>query len=84
MYWLTEAVFSSEELCSVTNAAKRKLILKTSNWKWPSVDGLHDFKGKLMHSAAWDDKYDFKDKTVAVVGTGSSGVQIVATTQPGK
>jgi cation diffusion facilitator CzcD-associated flavoprotein CzcO len=30
-----------------------------------------------MHSASWDHSVDFKDKTVAVIGTGSSSVQIV-------
>lgn len=27
-------------------------------WKWPDVEGLHDFKGKLMHSADWDPEWD--------------------------
>lgn len=31
-----------------------------------------------MHSAAYEEGYDLKDKKVAVVGAGSSGVQIVA------
>ncbi|KAJ5632755.1 hypothetical protein N7490_009094 [Penicillium lividum] len=31
-----------------------------NNWKWPTVPGLHDFKGKLMHSAKWDTDYDYK------------------------
>jgi cation diffusion facilitator CzcD-associated flavoprotein CzcO len=35
-----------------------------------------------MHSAKWDSKYDLKDKTVAVVGGGSSAVQIVPSIQP--
>lgn len=30
-----------------------------NNWKWPSIPGLHDFKGKLMHSASWDESYDY-------------------------
>jgi cation diffusion facilitator CzcD-associated flavoprotein CzcO len=25
-----------------------------NKWKWPSIDGLHSFGGKLLHSAAWD------------------------------
>lgn len=49
-----------------------------SNWKWPTVPGLHDFQGKLMHSADWDQSYDFTGKRIAVIGAGSSGVQIVA------
>lgn len=50
-------------------------ILNT--WKWPNIEGLHDFKGPIMHSAKWDHSIDFKDKTVGVIGVGSSSVQIV-------
>lgn len=48
-----------------------------SHWRWPSIPGLHDFKGHLCHSAVWDDKYDFTGKKVAVIGNGSSAIQIV-------
>ncbi|KAB5566951.1 4-hydroxyacetophenone monooxygenase [Coniochaeta sp. 2T2.1] len=48
-----------------------------NNWVWPDVDGLHDFRGKKMHSAAWDHSVDFEGKTVGVIGTGSTSVQIV-------
>lgn len=50
-------------------------ILNT--WKWPDVEGLHDFEGPLMHSAAWNHDVDFDNKTVGVIGTGSTSVQIV-------
>lgn len=52
-----------------------------NSWKWPDIPGLHDFKGKLMHSAAYENGYDLKGKKVAVLGAGSSGVQIVAAIQ---
>ena len=35
-----------------------------------------------MHSAAWDGNYDLKGKRVAVIGGGSSSVQIVPSIQP--
>lgn len=25
-----------------------------SRWKWPDIEGLHDFKGELHHSAGFD------------------------------
>ncbi|CAI7582011.1 unnamed protein product [Penicillium bialowiezense] len=53
-----------------------------NNWKWPKIPGLQDFQGKLMHSASWDESYDYKGKTVAVVGNGSSGIQIVPAMLP--
>ena len=31
-----------------------------NEWRWPSIEGLHDFKGKLLHSAAWDEGFDYK------------------------
>ncbi|KAB8268144.1 hypothetical protein BDV30DRAFT_243637 [Aspergillus minisclerotigenes] len=48
-----------------------------NNWKWPNIEGLQGFKGKLVHSANWDQEYDFTGKRVANIGIGSSGVQIV-------
>ncbi|KAI7972819.1 hypothetical protein EIK77_003965 [Talaromyces pinophilus] len=50
-----------------------------SRWKWPQIDGLHSFQGgaPVMHSASWDEEYDFTGKRIAVIGNGSSGIQIV-------
>lgn len=35
-----------------------------------------------MHSATWDTSCDLTDKTVAVIGGGSSAVQIIPSIQP--
>ncbi|CCX31763.1 Similar to Putative sterigmatocystin biosynthesis monooxygenase stcW; acc. no. Q00730 [Pyronema omphalodes CBS 100304] len=48
-----------------------------NHWKWPEITGLHDFKGKLMHSAVWDQDYDYKGKRVALIGNGSTALQIL-------
>lgn len=45
-------------------------------WKWPTIPGLHEFAGKLMHSARWDSSIDLKGKRVALIGTGASGAQV--------
>ncbi|PVH67865.1 flavin-binding monooxygenase [Cadophora sp. DSE1049] len=45
--------------------------------KWPKVNGLGSLKGALMHSAAWDENYDFQNKRVGIIGGGSSSIQIV-------
>ena len=55
--------------------------------KLPGIPGIQDFKGKQFHSSRWDYEYTgggprggldkLRDKNVAVVGTGSTGVQIV-------
>lgn len=31
-----------------------------NRWTWPDIPGLHDFKGKLLHSAEWDQSFDAK------------------------
>ncbi|BDB44845.1 MULTISPECIES: flavin-containing monooxygenase [Mycobacterium] len=41
------------------------------------IDGIGEFRGKIMHSTTWDENYDIAGKRVAVVGTGASALQIV-------
>ncbi|KAL2798855.1 flavin-binding monooxygenase [Aspergillus keveii] len=53
-----------------------------NRWEWPEIPGLHDFQGKLMHSADWDAAFDPEGKSVAVIGAGSSGIQIVPALLP--
>lgn len=48
-----------------------------SNWRWPSIPGLHDFKGNLCHSANWNNEFDPTDMRIAVIGNGSSAIQIL-------
>jgi cation diffusion facilitator CzcD-associated flavoprotein CzcO len=43
----------------------------------PRMEGLEDFAGPVFHSAAWDHSVDLTGKRIGVVGTGSSGIQIV-------
>lgn len=40
--------------------------------------GIEDFTGTILRPNAWDDSYDPRGKRIAVIGTGSSGVQITA------
>lgn len=65
---------------------KAKILLKGTGilnaWAWPDIPGLHDFKGPYMHTARWDEKFDWTDKTVALIGAGSSGIQILPQIQP--
>ncbi|MBV8785862.1 MAG: NAD(P)/FAD-dependent oxidoreductase [Mycobacterium sp.] len=44
----------------------------------PSFTGLDTFAGEIHHTAAWPhDPVDFTGKRVAVIGTGSSGIQSI-------
>lgn len=46
---------------------------------WPDIPDRDKFKGELHHSALWprEEEPDFTGKRVAVIGTGSSGTQII-------
>jgi len=48
-----------------------------NKWKFPDIEGLRDFRGDLLHSAQWNQGVDLKGKRVALVGAGSSAVQIL-------
>lgn len=43
----------------------------------PSIDGLDDFGGAVFHSARWDHQLEIEGSRVAVIGTGSTGVQLL-------
>ncbi|EEP80753.1 conserved hypothetical protein [Uncinocarpus reesii 1704] len=51
-------------------------------WKWPEIEGFQSFKGKILHTAQWDPTYDWTGKRIAVIGNGSSGIQVVPALQP--
>ncbi|CAG8020939.1 unnamed protein product [Penicillium salamii] len=53
-----------------------------NKWKWPAIKGLESFQGPRLHSANWDDSVELQGKRVAVIGSGSSAVQIVPSIQP--
>jgi cation diffusion facilitator CzcD-associated flavoprotein CzcO len=40
------------------------------------IAGVDDFAGAILRPNAWDDDYDTTGKHIAIIGTGSSGVQI--------
>ncbi|MEV6767311.1 NAD(P)/FAD-dependent oxidoreductase [Nocardia sp. NPDC051030] len=44
----------------------------------PDIAGLDDFGGPVMHSARWDHEVDLTGKRVGVIGTGSTGTQLVS------
>jgi cation diffusion facilitator CzcD-associated flavoprotein CzcO len=45
--------------------------------RYPAIKGLDDFAGAVFHSARWNHEAPLAGKRVAVIGTGSTGVQIV-------
>jgi cation diffusion facilitator CzcD-associated flavoprotein CzcO len=52
-----------------------------NNWRWPDIPGREKFQGTLSHSANYDPNLDIRGKRVAVIGNGSSGIQVTAAVQ---
>ncbi|RPA59031.1 NAD(P)/FAD-dependent oxidoreductase [Gordonia oryzae] len=51
------------------------------NPAYPNIPGLAEFKGKVVHTARWDESLDVDGARIAVIGTGSTGVQVVSALQ---
>jgi cation diffusion facilitator CzcD-associated flavoprotein CzcO len=45
--------------------------------QWPDIAGLKDFKGELIHTAAWPEGADLRGKRVAVIGSAASATQMI-------
>ena len=48
----------------------------------PKFKGIDDFKGRILHTGAWPDGVDLSNKRVGIIGTGSTGVQVITATAP--
>src|SRR4051794_10229999 len=63
------------------NVSCRHYIMATgclSAPKPPEIDGVKDFKGEIYFTSRWPHQgVDLKGKRVAVIGTGSSGIQSI-------
>ncbi|CAF1630112.1 unnamed protein product [Adineta ricciae] len=63
----------------------RSVVLGTgplSNAAYPTdIDGIEKFEGEMCHTAKWNKNLDFRNKRVAVVGTGASAIQVVPEVQ---
>jgi len=50
---------------------------------YPAIPGRYSFRGEAYHTGLWPKTpVDFKGKRVAVIGTGSSGVQVIPMVAP--
>ena len=48
----------------------------------PNFKGLETFKGEQYHTARWPQDVDLKGKRVGIIGTGSTGVQVIIDIAP--
>ncbi|MCG8378664.1 MAG: NAD(P)/FAD-dependent oxidoreductase, partial [Proteobacteria bacterium] len=45
--------------------------------KLPNIEGIDTYQGKMFHTTDWDHDYDYAGKRVALIGTGSTGSQLM-------
>ena len=87
---LTDAVWVSERNCwelSIERSDGATQIFDTnfvisaaglfSTPNLPDIPGTGDFKGTMFHTTAWDHSLKLKGKRVALIGTGSTGSQLM-------
>jgi len=72
--WHVRLKDGREDVCDVLVAATGVL----HHPRYPDIPGLESFAGPKFHSARWDHDVALDGKRVGVIGTGSTGVQIVS------
>lgn len=50
--------------------------------KLPDIEGIERYQGKMFHTTQWDHSYDHSGKRVALIGTGSTGSQLLPKIAP--
>lgn len=69
-----------------TTARGRYLVMATgclSAVKRPDIPGIEEFAGQVLHTADWPrEPVDLAGKRVGVIGTGSSGIQVIPRIAP--
>jgi cation diffusion facilitator CzcD-associated flavoprotein CzcO len=43
----------------------------------PDIPGIASFDGKVIHTTAWDDDYNFEGRRVGMIGTGATAIQLI-------
>ena len=60
---------------------KAKSIISASGLfatpKIPDIPGIENYKGAMFHTTQWDHSFDWTGKRVALIGTGSTGTQLM-------
>lgn len=46
----------------------------------PDINGIGDFKGELIHTGQWPEGVELDGKRIGVIGTGSTGQQVIIAT----
>jgi cation diffusion facilitator CzcD-associated flavoprotein CzcO len=65
----TAQTYTADAVVAATGFLHRK--------RMPELEGMERFAGRQFHSSEWPDDLDVRGKRVAIVGSGSSGIQMV-------
>lgn len=66
---------------SVTEVEANVVVAASGVFATPrelSVEGVSDFTGQIVHTARWNEDVEYAGKKVAVIGNGSTGVQLLS------
>ena len=77
-FWDIET--SKNERCSAKYLITALGLLSATNI--PRFEGIDTFKGESHHTADWPDNVSFEGKRVGVIGTGSTGTQVITAIAP--
>jgi cation diffusion facilitator CzcD-associated flavoprotein CzcO len=69
LYATDGRVWSADAVVAATGFLHRKRL--------PRISGMETFGGRSFHSSEWPENLDVTGKRVAVIGSGSSGIQLV-------
>lgn len=78
--WDEDAAVWLVSLAGGDTLRTRFLVLATGYLcqpRTPDIPGIDTFAGRIVHAAKWDDGYSLKGRKAAIIGTGSTGVQLV-------
>lgn len=78
--WDEDAQVWLVDLADGQTLSARFLILSTGYLcqpKTPDIPGIDTFEGRVIHAADWDAGYSMAGRRAGVIGTGSTGVQLI-------
>lgn len=74
-----------DTVTNVSRNAQSDFVLtaigRFNEWRMPEYPGTEVYQGTMVHTANWPPTLDVQKKRVAVIGNGSSGIQIIPAIQ---
>ncbi|WP_223546012.1 flavin-containing monooxygenase [Pseudomonas sp. A-B-19] len=74
VYTVGKGTYCAQFLINATGPLSQPVV--------PCFDGQGRFQGKTFHTNNWDHGYDYRQKSVAIVGSGASAAQVIPAIAP--